>query len=72
MCSHRHKGKLIVNMSSTIFFLLLFWVTLPCVVHLLLRAPPNGGKVMQKSIIFYGYWKCRLFLSKNVIELVAY
>jgi predicted membrane channel-forming protein YqfA (hemolysin III family) len=52
MCSHRHKGKLIVNMSSTIFFLLLFWVTLPGVVHLLLRAPPNGGKVMQKSIVF--------------------
>ena len=53
------------TLSSTLLSFV-FWVTLPCAVQLIICAPPNGGKLMQLSIIQMS--KCAYVVLKLSIQ----
>ncbi len=46
------------------FLLIIFRVTLPSVVHSLIRAPPNGGSLKQKVL-------CSMYCNFEKVEYVA-
>jgi hypothetical protein len=50
---------------SNSFLLIIFRVTLPCVVHSLIRAPPNGGSLKQKVL-------CPIYCIFEKVEYVAF
>jgi hypothetical protein len=50
---------------SISFLLIIFRVTLPCVVHSLIRAPPNGGSLKQKVL-------CSMHCNFEKVEYVAF